>query len=70
MTQFSAILLSLYKLLNDDGKILIVDLNIDDGSFHAESPDFDGHNIYTTLDLSRKNLWRSLKNKCLIRYLF
>ncbi|MDP4145478.1 MAG: class I SAM-dependent methyltransferase [Bacillota bacterium] len=33
-----------YKLLNKDGYLCIVDLNEEDGSFHREYPDFDGHN--------------------------
>ena len=33
-----------YNLLLDGGHLLIVDLDEEDGSFHAEYPDFDGHN--------------------------
>lgn len=33
-----------YDLLNDGGHLLIVDINAEDGSFHAKYPDFDGHN--------------------------
>lgn len=33
-----------YKILNKDGHIVIVDLDKEDGSFHAEHNDFEGHN--------------------------
>ena len=39
-----AILRNLFHLLNEGGRLLIVDLDTDDGSFHAKDPDFDGHN--------------------------
>ena len=32
-----------YDLLNEGGYLRIVDLDEDDGSFHANSPEFDGH---------------------------
>jgi Methylase involved in ubiquinone/menaquinone biosynthesis len=38
------ILRCLYSVLNDGGKILVVDLDADDGSFHGNHPEFDGHN--------------------------
>lgn len=38
------ILTNLNALLNKGGHLLIVDLNKEDGSFHAKYPDFDGHN--------------------------
>lgn len=41
----------LYKILNRGGHLLIVDLNTDDGSFHAKYPDFDGHNGFEQLSL-------------------
>ena len=40
----SAIAKSFYQLLNKDGYLCIVDLDEEDGSFHKEEPDFDGHN--------------------------
>lgn len=40
----TGILRRFYGLLNDGGRLLIVDLDPDDGSFHAKYPDFDGHN--------------------------
>ncbi len=40
----SLIIGKFHKLLNNDGYLCIVDLNEDDGSFHKEYPDFDGHN--------------------------
>lgn len=39
-----AILSRFFELLNDSGHLLIVDLDADDGSFHAKHPDFDEHN--------------------------
>ena len=36
--------ISLYNLLNNGGKLLIVDINPDGGSFHANYSDYDGHN--------------------------
>ena len=39
-----AVLRRFYHLLNDGGHLLIVDINAEDGSFHAKYPDFDGHN--------------------------
>ena len=35
-----------HEMLNEGGHLLIVDLDTEDGSFHAEYPDFDGHNGY------------------------
>lgn len=40
-----------YKLLNDDGCLCIVDLDKEDGSFHKDYPDFDGHNGFDQKDL-------------------
>lgn len=34
----------LYDVLNDGGRLIIADLNTDNGDFHAEYPDYDGHN--------------------------
>lgn len=39
-----AILTRLFDLLNKDGRLLIIDLDKDDGSFHAEYEHYDGHN--------------------------
>lgn len=38
-------------LLNEGGHLLIVDLNEDDGSFHSEHPDFNGHNGFNQAEL-------------------
>lgn len=40
----TSIIKSFYNLLNKDGYLCIVDLDEEDGSFHKEHPDFDGHN--------------------------
>jgi Methylase involved in ubiquinone/menaquinone biosynthesis len=33
-----------YELLNKDGKLCIIDLDKEDGSFHENGKEFDGHN--------------------------
>lgn len=33
-----------YTLLNDGGQVIIVDLDKEDGSFHKNEPEFNGHN--------------------------
>ena len=43
----------LYKLLNNDSYLCIVDLIEDDGSFHKSEKDFDGHNGFNTDELSK-----------------
>ena len=40
------ILTNLYNLLNKNGKLLIIDVDTDDGNFHAHRTDFEGHNGY------------------------
>jgi len=39
-----AIIKSFYDLLNEDGYLCIVDIDEEDGRFHKNYPDFDGHN--------------------------
>ena len=41
-----------YNLLKENGTLCIVDLNPDDGSFHADDSDFDGHNGFDPEALS------------------
>lgn len=36
-----------YDMLHDGGRLLIVDVDEEDGSFHAKYPDFDGHNGFS-----------------------
>lgn len=38
------IIKNFYKMLNKDGYLCIVDLDEEDGSFHKDYPNFDGHN--------------------------
>jgi len=38
-------------LINEGGHLIIVDLNEDDGSFHAKYPDFNGHNGFNQTEL-------------------
>jgi len=44
ITDTKGILSRFYDMLNDGGRVLIVDIDVDDGSFHSEYPDFDGYN--------------------------
>ncbi|SMC19780.1 Methyltransferase domain-containing protein [Clostridium acidisoli DSM 12555] len=37
-------IMNLYKLLKEDGYLCIIDLDEEDGSFHKEEKDFNGHN--------------------------
>lgn len=43
---------NLYKLLNKDGYLCIVDLDEEDGSFHSDERDFTGHNGFNQGELS------------------
>ena len=52
-----AIIQRLYELLNKDGFLCIVDLDEEDGSFHKNNPEFDGHNGFNQDAL--KNTLRS-----------
>ncbi len=47
----------LYQLLNKDGYLCIVDIDEEDGSFHKDFPDFDGHNGFNQDEL--KNILTS-----------
>lgn len=46
-----AILSRFFELLNDSGHLLIVDLDADDGSFHAKHAGFDEHNGFEQASL-------------------
>lgn len=46
-----AIIKGLYELLNKDGYLCIVDLDKEDGSFHKNYPEYDGHNGFNQDDL-------------------
>jgi ubiquinone/menaquinone biosynthesis C-methylase UbiE len=46
-----AIIKRFYELLNKDGYLCIVDLDEEDGSFHKNYPEFDGHNGFNQDDL-------------------
>jgi len=41
----------LHSLLNNGGHIILVDLDKEDGSFHAKYPEFSGHNGYEHMDI-------------------
>jgi len=46
-----------YSILRDGGHLIIVDIDQEDGSFHAKYPDFDGHNGFEQaflVDLAEK----------------
>jgi len=45
------LLSKLYKHLEKGGRICIVDLTEEDGSFHREDKEFDGHNGFNLKDL-------------------
>jgi ubiquinone/menaquinone biosynthesis C-methylase UbiE len=47
----SSIIKNFYELLNKDGYLCIVDLDEEDGSFHKDHPDFDGHNGFNQEEL-------------------
>ncbi|MBU3093386.1 class I SAM-dependent methyltransferase [Clostridium sp. CF011] len=47
----ASIIKSFYELLNENGFLCIVDLDEEDGSFHKEHPDFDGHNGFNQENL-------------------
>ena len=42
---------NLYRLLKKDGYLCIIDLDEEDGSFHKEEKDFNGHNGFNQNDL-------------------
>ncbi|HZK53385.1 MAG TPA: class I SAM-dependent methyltransferase, partial [Desulfosporosinus sp.] len=46
-----AIIENFHRLLNKYGYLCIVDLDEEDGSFHKEYPEFDGHNGFNQKDL-------------------
>ena len=46
-----AIIKKFYELLNTDGYLCIVDLDEEDGSFHKDFSDFDGHNGFNQEEL-------------------
>ncbi len=48
------ILTVLYKHLNPGGKLCLIDLVEEDGSFHANHPGFDGHNGFNREILSEQ----------------
>ena len=45
-----------YNILNTGGHLLIVDIDEEDGSFHAKYPDFDGHNGFSHDKLTQQAL--------------
>ena len=47
-----AILRRFYSMLNGGGHLLIVDIDQEDGSFHAKYPDFEGHNGFNHAELA------------------
>jgi 2-polyprenyl-3-methyl-5-hydroxy-6-metoxy-1,4-benzoquinol methylase len=52
ITNLDAILNILNSLLKTDGYLCIADLVKEDGSFHSQYPDFDGHNGFDREELS------------------
>lgn len=48
-----AIAKNFYELLNEDGNLCIVDLDEEDGSFHKNYSDYDGHNGFNHEELKQ-----------------
>lgn len=54
----------LYKLLKDDGKLIIIDLDIVDKKFHKYEKDFDGHHGFERKyieDILNKTKYKNIK---------
>lgn len=49
----NAVVKRLYNLLNVNGCLCIVDLDEEDGSFHKNYPDYDGHNGFNQEELKQ-----------------
>ena len=47
-------LISMRGLLNEGGRLIIIDLCPDDGSFHLEYPDFNGHDGFDPIALCER----------------
>lgn len=43
---------NLFNLLNEGGSLCIVDLNEEDGSFHSDDKEFEGHNGFNQQELA------------------
>ena len=52
---------NLHKLLKKDGYLCIIDLDEEDGSFHKEEKDFNGHNGFNQNDLKNALLETGFK---------
>lgn len=52
---------NLYRLLKKDGYLCIIDLDEEDGSFHKEEKDFNGHNGFNQNDLKNVLLQTGFK---------
>jgi SAM-dependent methyltransferase len=50
-------------ILNPGGLLCIIDLNPDDGAFHRQDPDFDGHNGFDQEKLSASLADHGLKTR-------
>ncbi|WBW96937.1 class I SAM-dependent DNA methyltransferase [Oceanirhabdus sp. W0125-5] len=48
------ILNNLFELLNENGYLCIVDIDEEDGSFHSEEKDFNGHNGFNQKELAEQ----------------
>ena len=57
-----AILRCFHSILNDEGHLLIVDIDKDDGSFHAKYPDFEGHDGFNHSALRSSTLSTGFSN--------
>lgn len=59
---YAQVLSKLIDLLTPNGQLCIIDLNEEDGSFHSEDKDFDGHNGFNQEELSKALLDLGLRD--------
>jgi ubiquinone/menaquinone biosynthesis C-methylase UbiE len=50
---YRAMIKNFHELLNQEGYLCIVDLDEEDGSFHKDHPDYDGHNGFNQGNLKK-----------------
>jgi len=54
ITDTARILSAFYKLLVSGGSLCVSDFDLDDGSFHADHPEFEGHHGFDWDDMKTK----------------
>ena len=65
-----AILTHFRSILNDGGKLLVIELTADDGSFHGEHPGFDGYNGFEPSELARLAAEVGFKDVCVKTFFY